>query len=97
MLTSIFDPDCQIVCWQRGVLDSVASDIERALALGELRTGFRTVIAPGDLQSGLPLSIESCPALRADIAFLVELYADLIGCQKVGVRLEYLNSAMCPR
>lgn len=36
------------------------------------------------------------PALAADIAWLVKLYRDLLGCPALGLRLEVLERAMCP-
>ncbi|MDP2246715.1 MAG: DUF1826 domain-containing protein, partial [Nitrosomonadales bacterium] len=33
----------------------------------------------------------------ADIAFLAEMYGDLLGCPTIGLRLEVLSRAMCPR
>ncbi|CRI67101.1 conserved hypothetical protein [Thiocapsa sp. KS1] len=36
------------------------------------------------------------PALRRELAFLLELYGDLLGCAAIGLRIERLERAMCP-
>jgi hypothetical protein len=60
--------------------------------------GFRISLRRGE---SLPLHL--LPAYRgreafaADIAYLVEMYGDLLGCPAVGLRLEVLHRAMCPR
>lgn len=36
-------------------------------------------------------------ALAQDLSFLAEVYTDLLGCPALGVRLERLDEAMCPR
>lgn len=35
-------------------------------------------------------------ALRRELAFLLELYGDLLGCEAIGLRVERLERAMCP-
>lgn len=37
------------------------------------------------------------PALRREFAFLLELYGDLLDCRAIGLRIERLERAMCPR
>lgn len=36
-------------------------------------------------------------ALMRELAFLLELYGDLLGCTAIGLRIERLERAMCPR
>ncbi|MBK1643733.1 hypothetical protein CKO25_03460 [Thiocapsa imhoffii] len=36
-------------------------------------------------------------AITAEIRFLTQLYADLIGCPSIGLRVERLDRAMCPK
>lgn len=97
VLTSVFEPVCQIACWQRNAPQGLSEAIETAVAANVLGSGFRVVVEPGEIESALPLAMQACAPLADDIAFLVELYADLLGCAKVGLRLEYLHIAMCPR
>ena len=33
----------------------------------------------------------------ADIDYIAQLYIDLLGCSSIGIRLEVLNQAMCPK
>jgi hypothetical protein len=37
------------------------------------------------------------PTVRRELAFLLELIGDLLGCQAIGLRIERLERAMCPR
>lgn len=97
VLTSVFEPDCQIACWQRNAPEGLSEAIETAVSASMLSSGFRVVVEPGEVESALPHAVQTCAPLADDIAFLVELYADLLGCAKVGLRLEYLHTAMCPR
>ncbi len=94
---SIFEPACQILQWRRGMASDVAQALDAVIASGALRTGFRVVVETEAVAEALPLFVPQLAPLRQDMAFLVEVYADLLGCPRVGLRLEYLHGAMCPR
>ncbi len=95
-LMEIFEPDCQIAVAAR--LPVAAIDPYLALAAVQMGEGFRIVLKPGD---GLPLHLLPAAPGReifaTDIACLVEIYADLLGCPAIGLRLEGLGRSMCPR
>lgn len=63
-----------------------------------LGAGLRQVVP---VARGLPApSLPDLPGRQAlvnDIAFLVTLYGDLLGCDHVALRLEVMDRAMCPR
>jgi len=77
-------------------------DIQRSLENlardNQLTTGFRVELSArnGDFARSLPDSPTS-NAIKADVARLLELYEDLLGCSAMGVRLELNTRAMCPR
>lgn len=95
-LTEIFAPHCQIAVAERPPVASINRYLSAVSAsLGE---GFRVSLTAGDV---LPKRfLPDAPGredFATDIAFLVEIYGDLLGCPAVGVRLEVLSRAMCPR
>ncbi|MBN9697984.1 MAG: DUF1826 domain-containing protein [Zoogloea sp.] len=95
-LTHIFDPEVQLAQWLRPV-DTVISDwLETHVdALG---CGFRQSLARGarpDL-GGLPPG-PGRDALADDLSMLVDMLRELLDADRVGVRLEVVRKAMCPR
>lgn len=75
-----------------------AIDAYLAAAAPRLGAGLRQVVpaARGLAATHLP-DLPGRQALVSDIAFLVALYGDLLGCERVGLRLEVVSRAMCPR
>jgi len=95
-MSGIYDDPVNIVVLRRSLLATVAAE-----ALGVLGDPhFRKMIAipPNDRgRSRLNESLAGLPALAADIAFWAEVLGELTGCDLVGVRLERVTAAMCPR
>ncbi|CAH1387138.1 DUF1826 domain-containing protein [Candidatus Nitrotoga sp. M5] len=95
-LTDIFEPETQVVMVKRNP-DSVIDDYLAVAAL-QMGGGFRHV-----LKSGATVPHHLLPAhtgqeaFAADLNQLVEIYTDLLDCPSVGLRLEVMNRAMCPR
>lgn len=75
-----------------------AIDAYLAAAAPRLGAGLRQVVP---VTRGLPATdLPDLPgrlALVNDIAFLIALYGDLLGCERVALRLEVVSRAMCPR
>lgn len=75
-----------------------AIDAYLAAAAPRLGAGLRQVVP---VSRGLPASdlpdLPGRQSLVNDIAFLVALYGDLLGCERVALRLEVVGRAMCPR
>ncbi|MEA1053236.1 DUF1826 domain-containing protein [Lamprobacter modestohalophilus] len=102
-LVDVFIETTQVCLFER----SPTPEIERYLANLDQRSwrGFRLVTSAPTAQmpsSTWPLPIcegddNDRAALANDLAFLAELYADLLGCPALGVRMERLDQAMCPR
>ena len=96
-LACIFETEVQVACLVRDAQPAIERELEHAVATGALGSGFsgtHAIESPGDAIV-MPGSVG--PALCADIAALIELYADLVGCPMVGLRMEVLKRAMCPR
>ncbi|CAH1202536.1 conserved hypothetical protein [Candidatus Nitrotoga sp. BS] len=95
-LIDIFEPKTQVVVVRRDP-DPVI-DAYLAAIVPRMGSGFRHV-----LKSGLPVPHHLLPshtgqeAFVADLNQLVGVYADLLGCPSIGLRLEVMNRAMCPR
>jgi hypothetical protein len=95
-LVRIFEPEVQL-CYVARPRDScIDAYLEAAAPL--LGQGVRQMVCVAD---GLPAwrlpDLPGRQALVNDIAFLVALYGDLLGCQRVALRLEVVDRAMCPR
>lgn len=75
-----------------------AIDAYLEVAAPRLGAGLRQAIT---VESGLPATdlpdLPGRQALVNDIAFLAALYGDLLGCERVALRLEVVDRAMCPR
>jgi hypothetical protein len=97
-LVAIFDDAVHIAVLPRTVDASIAGYLAQAAAARTLGSGFRAALRVGqrpDLSS-LP-DMPGRNVLADDLASLAELYADLLGCDEVGLRLEIVGRAMCPR
>lgn len=99
-LAAIFDEAVQIAVLPRPVDARIAGYLAQAAASGRLGSGSRAVLRVGQgpvrPEFGLP-DLPGCEALVDDVAGLAELYGDLLGCDAVGLRLEIIERAMCPR
>ena len=95
-LIDIFEPDVQLAIWQRPVDPAIADYLEASrLHLG---SGLRRSLAAGESPdlSDLPAG-QGRDVLAADMCNLAELLGDLLDCPRIGLRLEVIGKAMCPR
>jgi hypothetical protein len=99
-LTRIFMPETQICVHSPPGSPDMLGVFEGLHASGGC--GLRAVVrlsADGvpDIDT-LPLAPPFAhPTVRRELAFLLELYGDLLGCAAIGLRIERLERAMCPR
>ncbi len=95
-LVQIFDTEVNL-CYVPRLADP-AIDTYLATAAAGMGGGFRRVVSvtQGFDASGLP-DLPGRQTLVNDMDFLVALYGDLLGCERVGLRLEVVSSALCPR
>jgi hypothetical protein len=96
-LTRIFMPETQICVHSPPGSPNLLGALAGLRASG--RSGLRAVVRLS--ADGVP-DIDTLPppfahpALMRELAFLLELYGDLLGCAAIGLRIERLERAMCP-
>lgn len=100
-LLSIFELSQQINVVTRPMqapLSSYLQQVSHRLGAGYRLTLRQTHATPDRLDREMRLpDATGKEALLNDISALVNLYADLMDCPKVGIRLEVLTHAMCPK
>lgn len=97
-LAQVFDPFVNLVRLHRPLPPGLADCLDAAHASGALGSGRRAVIDAGSpLPTGTLPELPGRDTVDADVQWLSELLADLTGCRRVGVRIEVLDRAMCPR
>ncbi|MBN8474631.1 DUF1826 domain-containing protein [Sulfuritalea sp.] len=99
-LAAIFEEAVQIAVLPRAVDAGISGYLARAAATGRLCSGFRAELGTGEGSGKSEIDLPDLPgreALVGDITGLAELYGDLLGCRSVGLRLEVIERAMCPR
>lgn len=100
-LVTIFEPGRQVSVITRPAQVAVRDYLLQVNS--HLRPSYRLALRCADntptcLNRHLQLpEAEGKHALLTDISRLVDLYAELLGCDTVGIRLEVLATAMCPR
>ena len=96
-LVAIFEPQVQILVHPRPPEARIADYLDRA---GPARLEFRRILEAPDALLGAPPdawpSGSGREALLGDLADLAELYCDLLGCERLGLRFEALEESMCP-
>lgn len=97
-LTTIFEPDCNAAVLPRTLPEALTRYLDDPRVHALLGNGMRTRV-----RCNQTLPAETLPAtpgreaLLDDIRGLTEIMGDLLDCDHVGLRLEVLRKAMCPR
>lgn len=95
-LTRIFEPAIQIAEWRRPPDPAIVHWLERHA--GDLGSGLRQILRPGDRpQLAHWPAGPGREALADDLALLAEILGELLAADHVGLRLEVVDQAMCPR
>ncbi len=94
-LALIHEADVNLV-WLPRSLDPGLRD-EVAALVADWPGEQREVHACGHGHVPRPLTGLEAPCLREDVALLLEVFADLLGAARIGLRLDTLRHAMCPR
>lgn len=95
-LTRIFEPEIQLAQWSRPPALHVEEWLTaHRLALG---CGLRQTLAPGQAPdlNYLPAG-RGRDALAEDIGLLSAMLAELLDAKRIGLRIEIVREAMCPR
>lgn len=81
----------------------INTEITNYLASANLSYGAKFILPAGQSFSSKLLTSHTLPnhagrdAFLADLDHISELYAELMGCPQIGIRLEVLSRAMCPK
>lgn len=96
-LVALYESNVNVVVHPRPLDHEIASFVERALLEHPWARTLR--VEPGrlELRSLLPEGSHEHDGFCADISLLVEIYAELFGADRIGLRMVSTSSAMCPR
>lgn len=97
MLTAIYEPRVNVVVHRRDPDPELVAYVRGHLVS---RDWTRTLEVRSRLQGAylsLPEGVPEHRSFTDDVAFLVEIYAELFGAERVGLRLCAATSPMCPR
>jgi hypothetical protein len=100
-MLDIFEQDRQIKVIERPNNSTITQYLTAISA--QFNQGFKYVLGANQRLSIKLLQDNTLPNIAgrddflADLDYLATLYVDLIGCPQVGIRLEVLNTAMCPK
>lgn len=100
-MLDIFEYDRQIKVIERPSNKVITQYLTAAST--QLNQGFKYILPANQTPSTKLLQDKVLPdiagrdAFLADLDYLSTLYVDLIGCPQIGIRLEVLNAAMCPK
>ena len=98
-LVAVFEPEVQVLVHSRPPDPQIAAYLDSA---DSTRLGFRRVLDNARSLVGIGPAAPTWPdlpgreALLADIRHLCEVYRELLGCERLGLRFESLDGAMCP-
>lgn len=99
ILADIYQPDVNIVIWQRKLADTLSKAVNELINTNQLKP-VELAVAPenafAELSSLLGNS-EAATILSKDIALLVDMFCCLFDLKRAGLRLTLLDKAMCPR
>ncbi|MEM7503514.1 MAG: DUF1826 domain-containing protein [Pseudomonadota bacterium] len=97
-LAEIFEENVNMAVWRREPSNDVQNAVDRITNTAGSLMAAMTVSPKSTLAAvSEALGIKAPCALSADIAELVEMFCDLLGLERAGLRLRTLDSAMCPR
>lgn len=97
-LTEIYKNDVNLSVWQRELCPSVISQSQTLVTSGNFK-GYRgrlSIDQLEQLQKIIP-QLTDLPNLRSDIQLLADIFCCLFDLKNVGLRLEALSKAMCPK
>lgn len=100
-MLDIFNHDQQITVVERPASMAISKYLESVAQL--LGRGFQLTLQSGESVAQHVLKQRLLPQhaghehLLEDMELLAQLYFDLMGCPRVGLRLEVLQAAMCPK
>ncbi|MCE5359539.1 DUF1826 domain-containing protein [Candidatus Igneacidithiobacillus taiwanensis] len=94
-LAAIYDPDVQLVVWQRPLNAELRSYWQRAAEAGNV--GRRIVARDGALPEDLLPDLPGVETAWSELRFVDWLFRDLCEVRTLGVRIECSQDRVCPR
>jgi hypothetical protein len=96
-LAAIYESNVSVVVYPRPLDLDVAGFVERALLERPWARALQVECDRLELRSLLPEGAHEHDGFCADISLLVEIYAELFGANRIGLRMVSASGAMCPR
>ncbi|MDG1462467.1 MAG: DUF1826 domain-containing protein [Gammaproteobacteria bacterium] len=98
VLSDIYAEDINIAIWERSLSLSLSESVDMFVTNQKvLEASFTTSAANAGHKLQEMLGFDTQSELTEDIANLVEMFCDLFGLKRIGLRLAILDRAMCPR
>lgn len=98
VLADIYDADISLAVWRRRLSEELQAEAQ-ALCRRAKPTQLSLAVTPDKARSSVAeaLALAKTSRLCADIAELVDMFGELFGCTRVGLRFTTLERPMCPR
>lgn len=96
-LAAIYEPHVNVAVHLRAPDLEITRFVQQTLLSRDWEKVLRIEASRRDLGVLFPWSDDDETRFRAEIAFLVEIYAELFGAENIGVRIICGRTAMCPR
>lgn len=96
-LAAIYEPHVNVAVHLRAPDPAITRFVQETLLSRDWEKVLRIDASRRDLGVLFPWSDDDETRFRAEIAFLVEIYAELFGAENIGVRMICGRTAMCPR
>lgn len=98
VLTDIFEPDVNLTIWQRSLPDTVQQYATSLIS--ELKLPLQHRLALNDISALLDQVLPEATGKAdfiEDVQQLAEIFACLMDCPQLGLRLKVLQQPMCPK
>jgi len=98
VLADIYEEDISLAVWRRTLSEELHAEAQ-ALCERAKPVQLSLAVTPDKARSSLgdALGLTMTSSLCADIAELVDMFGELFGCARVGLRFTTLERPMCPR
>ena len=98
VLVDVYQENINIAIWQRKLSAALQDDV-RKLAGSVTPIKLAMTVSPTTVLASVSesLRISDRSALSTDVAELMEMFCDLFGLARAGLRISELDTAMCPR
>jgi hypothetical protein len=95
-LTCVFEPEVTVVTLRRALPRALSDEVFRLACAPWARRLFSLPATPNGADRARA-ELPELPHLAKDVWSWSEVLAELTGCERIGVRLSRVSSALCPR